>query len=101
MLSPSKGRWRVLVTHRGKLSASDCNRCGGTCVGCVVLYVCVSLHVLCCPPPPSVFLVDHAWTFQPHLVAKQLRCIPGLASRIAGLMDLDGFPCLSGEEADR
>ena len=28
MLSPSRGEWRVLVIHRGRLAADDNNRCG-------------------------------------------------------------------------
>ena len=63
--------------------------------------LCSSPHSPIPSLPHSVFLVDHAWTFQPHLVTKQLQCIPGLANRMSSLMDLDGLPCLSGEEADR
>ena len=33
MMSPSRGRWRVLVTHRGRLVASDPNRWPGGCGG--------------------------------------------------------------------
>ena len=93
MLSPGRREWKVLVTHKGRLSATDPNRCSekiSLLAGCIVFFRLA-----------SVFVVDHAWTFQPHLVARQLHSIPGLAGRMAALMDLDGFPCLSGEEADR
>ena len=91
MLSPGRAKWSVVVTHRGKLAANDANRCRKVTLKLFFLKVYFN----------SVFLVDHAWTFQPHLVARQLQSVPGLAGRMAALMDLDGFPCLSGEEADR
>ena len=40
----------------------------------------------------SIFLIDHAWTYQPHVARNQLTRIPGLASRMAILMDLYGIP---------
>ena len=40
----------------------------------------------------SIFLVDHAWTFQPSNARQQLLHIPGLANRIAALMGLTGSP---------
>ncbi|KAL5475545.1 hypothetical protein EMCRGX_G025374 [Ephydatia muelleri] len=40
----------------------------------------------------GIFLIDHAWTYQPHVARNQLKRIPGLASRMAMLMDLDGIP---------
>lgn len=40
----------------------------------------------------SIFLVDHAWTFQPPSARQQLLHIPGLANRMAALMDLTGIP---------
>lgn len=40
----------------------------------------------------GIFLIDHAWTYQPHIARNQLKRIPGLASRMAMLMDLDGVP---------
>lgn len=36
----------------------------------------------------SIFLIDHAWTFEAEYAREQLRTLPGLAKRIAGLMDL-------------
>ncbi len=44
--------------------------------------------------PCSIFLIDHAWTFQPHLAEKQLASIPGLADRMANLMDINGAASL-------
>lgn len=41
----------------------------------------------------SVFLVDHAWTFQADCAQKQLEMISGLAVRMGALMGLS-----SGEE---
>ena len=61
----------------------------------------VTPFIIRCYKLCSVFLIDHAWTFQPHLIARQLQSVPGLAARMAGLMDLDSLPPLSGEEADR
>ena len=40
----------------------------------------------------SIFLVDHAWTFQPSNARQQLLHIPGLANRMAALMGLTGTP---------
>ena len=40
----------------------------------------------------SIFLVDHAWTYQPHKAREQLLSIPGLAERMAQLMGLLGTP---------
>ncbi len=37
---------------------------------------------------PSIFLVDHAWTFQSKWAHKQLEVISGLAERIGSLMGL-------------
>lgn len=36
----------------------------------------------------SVFIVDHAWTYLPEKCYEQLSTIPGLALRMANLMDL-------------
>lgn len=38
----------------------------------------------------SIFLIDHAWTFQPSNAHQQLLHIPGLANRMAALMGLGG-----------
>ncbi|CAB3983883.1 tubulin--tyrosine ligase 12 [Paramuricea clavata] len=38
--------------------------------------------------PDSVFLIDHAWTYEAEFARAQLRTIPGLARRMASLMDL-------------
>ena len=38
----------------------------------------------------SIFLIDHAWTFQPSNARQQLLHIPGLANRMAALMGLAG-----------
>lgn len=38
--------------------------------------------------PCSIFLVDHAWTFQSDCARKQLEVIDGLAARMATLMGL-------------
>ena len=49
------------------------------------------LYMVCaCPPPPtcSVYLVDHAWTLQLSSAQEQLLQVPGLAARMATLMDL-------------
>ena len=40
----------------------------------------------------SIFLIDHAWTFQPSNARQQLLHIPGLANRMAALMGLTGVP---------
>ena len=39
--------------------------------------------------PFSIFLIDHAWTYEAEYARKQLRSIPGLARRIVALMDLE------------
>ena len=44
----------------------------------------MSLSLLYC----SVFLIDHAWTYEAEFARAQLRTIPGLARRMASLMDL-------------
>ena len=36
----------------------------------------------------SIFLIDHAWTFQSQSARQQLAQIPGLATRMAALMNL-------------
>ena len=36
----------------------------------------------------SIFLIDHAWTFQPSSARQQLLHIPGLANRMAAMMGL-------------
>jgi tubulin--tyrosine ligase-like protein 12 len=37
----------------------------------------------------QVYLVDHAWTYRTEQARLQLTDIPGLAARLANLMDLD------------
>ena len=37
----------------------------------------------------SIFLIDHAWTYEAEYARKQLRSIPGLARRMVALMNLD------------
>ena len=39
--------------------------------------------------PSQIFLVDHAWTFRTDQARQQLTQVPGLASRMAGLMDIE------------
>ena len=39
--------------------------------------------------------MDHAWTFRPNLAREQLARIPGLAERMAALMDIE-----AGEDSD-
>ena len=39
--------------------------------------------------PSQIFLVDHAWTFRTDQARQQLVQVPGLASRMAGLMDIE------------
>ena len=58
----------------------------------VCVCVCVFTPLLCYVLVCSIFLIDHAWTYQPHVARNQLKRIPGLASRMAMLMDLDGIP---------
>ena len=36
-----------------------------------------------------VYLVDHAWTYRTEQARHQLNTIPGLAARLANLMDLE------------
>lgn len=38
--------------------------------------------------PPSIFLVDHAWTYRVSDCRPQLEQIPGLLERMAALMDV-------------
>ena len=40
----------------------------------------------------SIFLVDHAWTFQPANARQQLLHIPGLANRMAAVVGLTSIP---------
>ncbi|KAM3587746.1 uncharacterized protein V6R79_013179 [Siganus canaliculatus] len=54
--------FKVLVTRESGLQASD---------------------------PNSVFLVDHAWTYQVEHARQQLEQVPGLLSRMAALMGID------------
>ena len=42
-----------------------------------------------CDDPEEIYLVDHAWTFRPNLAREQLARIPGLAERMAALMDIE------------
>ena len=51
-----------------------------TCLFHLILRTCVC----------SIFLIDHAWTYQPQVARTQLKRIPGLASRMAVLMNLYG-----------
>ena len=64
-----------------------------------LLYVVVSsnsimiISILCTicvlsSAPLSIFLIDHAWTYQLEFARQQLLQIPGLASRMARLMGL-------------
>ena len=47
----------------------------------------------------QIHLVDHAWTFQPGRQARhQLNTVPGLASRLAGLLDLPQTEEEGGQE---
>ena len=39
--------------------------------------------------PSQIFLVDHAWTFRTDQARQQLSQVSGLASRMAGLMDIE------------
>jgi len=39
--------------------------------------------------PNHIFLVDHAWTYKTDQARQQLTQVPGLATRMAGLMDLE------------
>ena len=51
----------------------------------VTIIIIISLyHSVFC----SVFLIDHAWTYETEFARTQLRTIPGLARRMASLMDL-------------
>ena len=50
--------------------------------------------------PLSIFLVDHAWTFQPHRAREQLLNVPGLADRMANLMDIHGVPSLVEDSSE-
>ena len=38
----------------------------------------------------SVFLIDHAWTYEVNFARTQLKTIPGLADRMAMLMGITG-----------
>ncbi|VDP89683.1 unnamed protein product [Echinostoma caproni] len=38
----------------------------------------------------SIFLVDHAWTFEPGSIRESLEKVPGLKERMASLMDIEG-----------
>lgn len=57
----------------------------------------------------SIFLIDHAWTFQPSNARQQLLHISGLANRMAALMGLVGVPtdillsgvCGKGSDSER
>ena len=40
----------------------------------------------------SVFLIDHSWTYLPENCYHQLHSVPGLAKRMANLMDLIDRP---------
>lgn len=51
----------------------------------------------------SVFLIDHSWTYLPENCYQQLHSIPGLAHRMANLMDLinrPATPTLSSSESE-
>ena len=55
--------------------------------------------------PLSIFLIDHAWTYQLEFAHQQLLQIPGLASRMARLMGLvdgegNGEEDVESEEAE-
>ncbi|XP_028414241.1 tubulin--tyrosine ligase-like protein 12 [Dendronephthya gigantea] len=52
--------------------------------------------------PNSVFLIDHAWTYEAEFARAQLRSIPGLAKRMASLMDLleDNEETVNGDNGD-
>lgn len=50
--------------------------------------------------PHSIFLVDHAWTFQADCARKQLQLINGLAVRMAALMGLGEGPDGGSEEEE-
>jgi len=39
--------------------------------------------------PAHIYIVDHAWTYKTDECRQQLSQVPGLAARMAGLMDLD------------
>ena len=39
--------------------------------------------------PNQIYLVDHAWTFRTDQARQQLCQVPGLASRMAALMDIE------------
>ena len=46
--------------------------------------------------PASIFLIDHAWTFRPEAVGGLLASVPGLAARMAALVDVWGVPDVGG-----
>ena len=57
------------------------------------LPILLDLHAWCTDGRShSVFLIDHAWTFLPDKCREQLLHVPGLARRMANLMDLNVSP---------
>ncbi|XP_066265081.1 tubulin--tyrosine ligase-like protein 12 [Branchiostoma lanceolatum] len=59
--SPGEHRWCVVVTSENGVDSRDSS---------------------------SIFLIDHAWTFQYGYARLQLRQVPGLLGRMAALMDI-------------
>ena len=51
--------------------------------------MCISDIAVCSSVYSSIFLIDHAWTYEAEFARKQLRSIPGLARRMVVLMDLE------------
>lgn len=83
-MTPSRSEgWRVRVCADQGVSAEDPNRS--------VIFIRVGL-VYTSQFDYSVFLVDHAWTFLPDKCREQLFNVPGLAQRMANLMDLNVLP---------
>lgn len=42
-----------------------------------------------CEDASHIYLIDHAWTFEAKEAALQLRCVPGLLTRIAAIVGLE------------
>ncbi|EFO20459.2 hypothetical protein LOAG_08031 [Loa loa] len=52
-------------------------------------YTVIALQQLRVDDPNCIFLIDHAWTFRPQIVRKQLHEIPGLLDRICNVFNIE------------
>lgn len=86
MICSQKSKWKVVVCKHDGISAADPSWFD---LNFFPHWTFLSRRM--CPKffHCSIFLVDHAWTFQSHDARKHLTEIPGLLERMCQLVDIE------------